>query len=331
MRIAVSTNFVRPETVDQLTALCEESDVRTVEIWGHDGIFGDAEDLTAVAAVLQEKRVSVSSLHAPYTVDSLLAAAERDGYLARFDRAVRKAVQLGARYLVVHPPVVTTDQPLSASLVRMAQTEGIPSGVDHRLSKLMPASFTVWRQLAARAADGGLRVAFENLPRSAGWPGGCRVAVVRSIAAELHDVGAGVCLDLSHCFANEERPFDPLPDRMPEETDAPFVPLVIHGSDGIAGSDRHLPPGEGDYDWDELVAELCRIGFPGPFVLEVRSPYLSGHLVGRMARFVAQRAGGAEAALAAGTADGAAAADRAAMRPVSGDEQRGRCAAFPGD
>lgn len=319
MRIAVSTNFVRPDTVDQLTRLCEESGVRTVEIWGHDGIFGDAQDLSSIATALQRKSVSVSSLHAPYTVDSLLAAAERDGYLDRFDLAVRQAVQLGAQYLVVHPPVINTDQSLP---VRPEQRGGERPGVGLSLSKIMPESFTLWRELAGRAADAGLRVAFENLPQSAGWPGGCRVAIVRSIAAELHDVAAGVCLDLSHCFANGEQPFAAISGQGSPRSQGPqgsersgglFVPLVIHGSDGIAGSDRHLPPGEGDCDWDELAAQLCQIGFPGPFVLEVRSPYLDGHLIGRMAQFVAQRV------------------DRAQERSGARNEERGRNAAFPGD
>lgn len=262
MKIALSTNFLRPDSVEQLIDVCHAAGVASVEIWGHDGVFAESEDLSESALRLRKANVAVSSLHAPYTIDSLLLPEDREHYLARIESACRKAESLQAGYMVVHPAVLRGEQPT----------------VDGRLSDAMPESFAIWHSVAQRARVRGARVAFENLPGSSGWPNGCRVETVRRISDELGEFDTGVCLDLSHSFANQEEPFI--------TSDGAIEPLVVHVSDGIAGYDRHLPPGEGDHDWDRISNVLCRQGFAGPLVLEVRSPYLNAHLIGSMSEYL---------------------------------------------
>ena len=262
MKLALSTNFLRPHSVEQVIEVCDAAGVRVLEIWGHDGVFTQSEDLSETAQKLQKANFTVGSLHAPSTIDSLMQTEDREHDLARIESACWKAGSLQASYLIVHP-VVLRDEQLTTNA---------------RIPVAMPESFAIWRSVAQRARLAGVRVAFENLPSSNGWPHGCRLEIVQRIADELAEFDAGVCLDLSHSFANQEEPYT--------TSNGTIEPLVIHVSDGIAGYDRHLPPGEGDFDWDKFSNTLFRQGFSGPLVLEVRSPYLSAHLIGSMSEFL---------------------------------------------
>jgi len=78
----------------------------------------------------------------------------------------------------------------------------------------------------------------------------------------VHDENLGFILDVAHQHAQKE-----------------MIPLAIeklgrhmkyvHVADNDSRDNRHLPPGEGNVDWDEIFALLARRGFDGFFAIDL--------------------------------------------------------------
>ena len=284
MRLALSTGFLNPRSLEELIRVCEQSGTREIEVWAHDGLFTELTDTQRVRRSLAARGITVVSVHSPFKNDGVLRSVETDAYLRRFDETCRNAERLEAEFIVAHPLVVDDE--------RWVEHEAPPEG--------MPRSFRLWRRLAESSQSRGLQIAFENVPRSRAWPRGCRLGPLAVIVNVLAMENVGLCLDLSHCFANRD---DPVAFLSTEER----APLLIHTSDGVPEQDRHLPPGEGDQDWYRLLAQLGGRNYRGPLILEVRSPYLDGHLVAAMYAYLQDKAGstgGRSAAYPGGSGSG---------------------------
>ncbi len=271
MRFALSTGFLNPRSLEEVIDVCGQSDTREIEAWGQDGLFTELVDIPSAQRRLSARGIKVVSVHSPFKNDGVLRSVETDAYLKRFEGTCRIAVQLEAELIVAHPLVVDDER----SVERETPADE------------MPGSFGLWRRLGEIAQNHGLQLAFENLPHSKVWPSGCGLGFVQAIVQILAMDHVGVCLDLSHSFANQEDPVAFL-------NTAGKAPLLIHTSDGIAEHDRHLPLGEGDQDWDRLLAQLSEQSYGGPLVLEVRSPYLDGRLVAAMYAYLRSRLGRTE-------------------------------------
>lgn len=263
MNLSLSTGFLRPRTVEEVVDVCRASGTTSLEFWGQDGLFTETNDYAKLSNRLRSSGLTVGSVHAPFTTDSSIDDTCYGEYLNRFSTTCNAAAEVGAHRLVVHPLSWRGETPKGRGAIR----------------DTMPRSFAFWEHVVRTAASYGLATALENLPASVAWPGGCHIGLVKRIVEELDLDGVGICIDLSHCMANGESPLS--------LRDSPDVEIgVIHVSDGIQGMDRHLPPGEGDHDWSLLRNELFVPNPNAALVLEVRSPYLSGFLVGEMCCFL---------------------------------------------
>ena len=116
------------------------------------------------------------------------------------------------------------------------------------------------RELAATAADLGVRLAIENLP--AGWR-----ADVRNHMALIEDANAspavGVCLDTGHRHLGGDNAtaIRTLGEHL----------ITLHIHDNHGERDEHIMPLDGTISWVPVVAALREIGYPGVFMYEIGS------------------------------------------------------------
>ncbi|MCE5323964.1 sugar phosphate isomerase/epimerase [bacterium] len=110
-----------------------------------------------------------------------------------------------------------------------------------------PPSPQTLRDICKFAADSGIMLAFENSGRTG-------IAMMRHALDVIGSVpGLGICIDTGH--ANRSKALDgvPVEDYLRE-----FCDLIIelHINDNLGKEDLHLPPGEGNIDWNAVMTEL---------------------------------------------------------------------------
>ena len=208
-------------------------------------------DPEAVRALLAELGLTAPVGHSPCT--SVNAGAvhedERRASVAEIASVFEPLARAGARCVVVHP---------NADLVDYC----IP-----RIKRATrPQTLRSLSELAARAAECGLRMAVENLQfwdaRYLGRPG-CSMADLLSIIDGLGD-HVGLCLDTGHARLNG---LDPAAEA--RVGGARIFTMHIHDTDGK--SDPHWIPGRGVIDWRAFDDALREIEFGGVPILEIEA------------------------------------------------------------
>lgn len=138
----------------------------------------------------------------------------------------------------------------------------------------------VFGPLAQRAADKGVRIAFENCPMGGSWERGDWNIAFNPVAWDLmfNELDAGnVGLEWEPCHQMTQL-IEPLPQLKK------YLPKVfhVHGKDatihhdvlresGIFGPHpvvEHRHPGFGDSNWTDIISELRRGGFKGTIDIE---------------------------------------------------------------
>ena len=100
----------------------------------------------------------------------------------------------------------------------------------------------------------------ENMP-----PGflGAQIQELTYAITELGDPDRlGICLDTGHAFITGAAPYalvDELKDYL----------QIVHLSDNLGDFDAHLPPYEGNIDWELFMAALCANGLRPMMIMEV--------------------------------------------------------------
>lgn len=120
------------------------------------------------------------------------------------------------------------------------------------------------RRMAGYAADCGVRLALENVRNSA-WALDC---VLDRIGDDVERTNLGICIDVGHAFLSSDAGSSPVYGYL-ERYRKQIVHLHIHDNNG--SGDDHLPVGDGRIDWEDVLRKVCRIGYRGTAVLEVRS------------------------------------------------------------
>jgi sugar phosphate isomerase/epimerase len=151
---------------------------------------------------------------------------------------------------------------------------------DQSVDKCMPRYKKVFAPLAKRAADKGVRLAFENCEMGGNWhTGGWNIAhnptawELMFNAVPLDNIG----LEWEPCHQMTKL-IDPMPQLRK------YVQRIfhVHGKDatvlwdvvranGIGGSHPfvfHRTPGFGDSNWTDIISELRRGGFAGAIDIE---------------------------------------------------------------
>lgn len=168
-------------------------------------------------------------------------ASMRDWSVDMYIAIGRLAVEVDARYLVVHPgrvPVLLTPPEDTAR-------EWV---------------LTALSRIARAVESSGLKVLFENTPTGLLDTGEECVDVVQTIGAS----NLGLVYDVANGFMVE----DP---NIGLRKAADLVE-VVHVSDTTRSRWRHDPVGEGDVDFTALAATLTDVGFDGEIVLETVHP-----------------------------------------------------------
>jgi sugar phosphate isomerase/epimerase len=141
----------------------------------------------------------------------------------------------------------------------------------------------VWPDIAARAADHGVRIAIENCPMIFSqdeWPGGNNLmhtpAAWREVFEQLAGDTVGLNLDPSHLvwqMIDHERVVGEFAERIyhvhAKDMEIDREGLYEHGvlSAGIGWQVPRLP-GLGEIRWDRFISALYRAGYDGPVVVE---------------------------------------------------------------
>ena len=155
----------------------------------------------------------------------------------------------------------------------------------------IPRFKQIWGPLAKRAADKGLRIAFENCSMGGNWATGDwniahNPAAWQLMFDALPDKNVG--LEWEPCHQMVE-----LTDPMPQLKE--WTPKIfhVHGKDatihwdlvrkwGIGGAKNfafHRTPGFGDSNWTDIISELRRHGFTGAIDIEGwHDPVYNGEL-----------------------------------------------------
>jgi sugar phosphate isomerase/epimerase len=247
--LAVSTAVFAGALDDAQWDALDASGVQAVEIVGPSPRLplDDPDCFRRSEVRLRRARVRLHSVHLPYgrALDlSQPDADAREAALATTARNLRLAAALGAPLVVVHP-----------------SAEPIP---DAERGARLDAARRSLAALARAAADDGVRVAVECLPRTCL---GNTAAELRAIVDALDPAAAGVCLDVNHLNLRE-------PDL--GAAVAALAPrlLTLHCSDNDGVDERHWLPGAagGVVDWTAFLSALRAGGYAGPFLYEVRAP-----------------------------------------------------------
>ena len=199
-----------------------------------------------IARGLGDRGLALLQLHAAWP--SLIDAddAMRASALEEHVRWGELAATMGARTLVVHP---------TGTAASGRYLDG------HRALDVLAESC---RRLAATLEGSPVTLVVENdapRPDEAERPTvGGRIDELLALCRASGYDNVGICLDVSHCWANGENPAEAA-----ARAGSALVTTHIHDTRG--DYDEHLPPGEGRTDWKRFLAALH---FSVPLVLEIR-------------------------------------------------------------
>jgi len=152
--------------------------------------------------------------------------------------------------------------------------------IDRPIDESIPAYRTFWGEMSRRAADGGVRIAFENCEMGGNWRrGDFNIATIPAAWELMFDAlpaeNIGLCWEPCHQMVK-------LIDPMPQLRRYVRRIFHVHGKDatvlwdvvrehGIAGPKPfafHRTPGFGDSNWTDIISELRRGGFVGSIDIE---------------------------------------------------------------
>lgn len=190
------------------------------------------ETPAALRRALETAGIKARTAHAPGANNGCPDEATRLASVDKASAIFQPAAEAGVEIVVVHPNTPDgeeyTEKGFEASLARSVDS---------------------LRILAKRAADAGVKLAVENLPRRhTPRPSGFIQDTLRMIDGLGDHVG--ICFDVGHSNAN-------VPDPVQEVHTAREKIFCVHiqDNDGL-GEDQHLIPGEGTVNWPEVLSAL---------------------------------------------------------------------------
>ncbi|OZD15371.1 sugar phosphate isomerase/epimerase [Rhodococcus sp. 06-156-3C] len=225
---------------------------------GYDGIElmvwaeSVSQDAEAVRALTRKYGVPVLAIHAPCLLISQRVWGADP--VAKLERSVRTAEQLGAATVVVHPPFRWQKKYAEGFGDQVAELESA--------SEVVVAVENMFPMRADRFF--GRKEGSAARLRKRGGPG----AAVSAFAPSYDPTDSGhahYTLDLSHTATAGTDAVDMM-DRMGDGL------AHLHLADGRGASiDEHLIPGHGDQPCGQVCAELVRRGFRGQAVIEINT------------------------------------------------------------
>ncbi len=223
---------------------------------GYDGVelmvWGEAasQDIDAVEKMSERSSVPVLSVHAPCLLISQRVWGANP--IAKLERSVRAAEQLGAQTVVVHPPFRWQRRYAEGFTEQVADLE--------ESSNVLVAVENMFPFRADRLFRAGQSI--ERMRRRGGGPGPAFSAFAPSYDP-LDGEHAHYTLDLSHTATAGTDALD-----MAQRMGSGLVHLHLCDGSGLP-VDEHLPPGRGTQPTAEVCQLLATSNFAGHVVLEV--------------------------------------------------------------
>lgn len=247
--IGTSTwTFVTRPIADALEPI-ERMGFKSVEVWGVDPAhfnLDSSRDVLALRDHLSAFRLRAESLHMPFRRELDISSPDqkiRTVAVKTMIRHLKAASKIPVEEVVVHP-----------GHARQA-------GEEPRRFKMAVASL----ERICSAADAlGIRVSVENL-HSVGQLAFCdTLPKTLHLVRSVEGFAPGICADTSH--AN-------LMGGVAEEIEICGASVRrTHISDNMGHDDDHLPPGDGQINWQAVLTSVKRISYRGSLMLEI-----SGH------------------------------------------------------
>ncbi len=184
--------------------------------------------------------LSLWSVHLPFSgsLDISRTDDEARRYIIDINKEIIEyASTLGFKVAVLHPssePIKDPDRP-------------------ERLRRSKAAII----ELNEFANAHGMRLAVENLPRT------CLCNRSQEMIELLDGTGAGVVFDTNHSLAEDNCEF------LSALIKAGLEIVTLHISDYDMVDERHVLPGEGVNNWNEIISILEKANYSGPILYEV--------------------------------------------------------------
>lgn len=193
---------------------------------------------------IEQLGMEAYSFHAPFANGLDISSTDQTARRAALDeilRAAEAAAILEVQYLVIHPgPESSVSPPAEERFQRMENT------VD------------TLNRVATRCRSLGIGCVLENkLPHLLFG----RTSDILWILDALDNIDVGACLDTGHAALSGDLPnlLHKLAGHL----------KMIHAHDNKGHGDDHLPPGDGNIDWERMVRTLGDGGFGGAIILEL--------------------------------------------------------------
>lgn len=236
MKIGVSTASLYPLHVeDAFVELCRLG-IENIEVFANSVYEGGAECTTKIVAMRDEHKVNVTSFHpfsSPMESVFLFSTYDRriDEMLTLYRSFFNSMNRLGAKIFVLHGAILSSKCP-----------------ADHYVRQ--------FRVLAEIGREYGITVAQENVSYCLSGS----LDFLKSMKRELGDY-ANFVLDLKQARRSHANPFDYVRE---------LGGSIIHTHLSDADSERDcLPIGKGNFDFAELIKQLCANGFDGAMIVEL--------------------------------------------------------------
>lgn len=236
------------KAVDEaLFAEYKEAGIELMEISMRPEMY-DQLDSAETLALSRKYGVELWSYHLPFSPFEVLDISaieeeKRFSSVAREKELIRRAAEMQIRRCIIHAsgePIKEEERPL-----RMAQAK------------------RSLKELAEEADKYGMVICVEDLPRTCLGRNSSDMRELLSADQRLVS-----CFDTNHLLKESfEDYLEDLGQLGKEKGKCPIV--TLHVSDYDYADEKHWLPGEGDVDWQKLIAKLKEIGYEGPWMYEV--------------------------------------------------------------
>ncbi len=206
--------------------------------------YHDVAAVRAAARRIKELGMEAYSFHAPFAEHIDIAspdASRRSAALQEILQAAEAAALLEVHYFVIHP----------------GPERGIEAAPEERFQKMHHVVNTL-NEVARRCRELGIICVLENkLPHLLFG----NTSDILWILDAIESAAVGVCLDTGHAHLSGDllNLLQKLAGHL----------KMIHAHDNGGRQDDHLPPGDGNIDWRQLLRGLVAQRFHGALILEL--------------------------------------------------------------
>lgn len=208
-----------------------------------EGREDEGERIQAIRRAAEKAGVQILQMHGRLFNP---CAGNVDEDIAWAHRSIRRAAQLGVRWVVLHP----------GSAAGMGSDPEVNEWCRSRNVEL-------FRSFVRTAVEVGTGVAVENMIGGRRGPRfGVTVSDLLWLLAQVNSPALGVCWDTGHANLSRVEQGKAL-----RAIRTRLVALHINDNDGE--EDRHWAPFRGTIAWDDVMQALRDIGYSGPFNMEL--------------------------------------------------------------